>query len=108
MSMEPERRSRKSRVRNSQIKRKPAKRGNWSGQRARQGKQLKQERQETGAAPQTQKAPSESVDDGVDQLLRLEGLARNFGDKMVRRFSRPSPLTKPWDERTTRRHLAWC
>src|SRR5271167_3849073 len=94
--MEPERRSRKSGVRNSQIQRKRSKRGDLSDQRARRGKELRQYIDETiVAGVRIQKWPSK----------RLYVLARNFGDEMVRQFSPPS---LPVGEYTIRRNLAWC
>lgn len=101
------RRSRKSRVQDPRVQRKRSKRGASSGHRVRRDERLSQERQEARTVAQTERGPDESLDDGVDQLLRLEGLARNFSAEMVRRFSRPS-LSEPWDEQRIRRHLAWC
>lgn len=105
--MVPKRRSRKSRVQNPRVQRKRSKRGASPGHRVRRDERLSQGRQEARTVAQTERGPDESLDDGVDQLLRLEGLARNFSEEMVRRFSRPS-LSEPWDEQRIRRHLAWC
>jgi len=96
--MEPEKRARKSGVRNPQIQRKPAKRGDRSGQPARQDKRSRQYDQATKVGLRIQRWPSED----------LYRLARNFGDDMVRRFSLGSPTPTSFDEYAIRQNLAWC